>query len=82
MKFKEWIEKWSAIITLVLFLASVVGWIIDSRVNRKVMKIQLESHDADIEWLVKSMRDQKEFNGGVIMYIKLDSNIDIEDESD
>lgn len=79
---KRWFEKWQSIITLILFLATAIGWFVDSRVNRKVLKIQLEDVSKDVEFAIEALRKQENINGKVIMYIQLDSNIDIDEKTD
>ena len=69
----KWLEKYQSIISTILFLAAVTGWIVDSIVSRKVMKIQVSSNSENIEWIVQSMLEDKEFKGKVIMYIEMDS---------
>ena len=74
----KWLQKYQSTISTVLFLAAATGWIIDSMVNKKVMKIQLETNSENIEWIVQSMMEDKEFKGKVIMYIEMDSKKDEE----
>lgn len=69
----KWLEKYQSVISTILFFAAVAGWIVDSIVSRKVMKIKVESNSENIEWIVQSMMEDKEFKGKVIMYIEMDS---------
>jgi UDP-glucose 6-dehydrogenase len=78
---KKFIEKWQGVITLILFMVSVIGWVVDSQVNKKLMKAQLDANTKQVEKLVESINDQKTLNGRFIMYIELDSKQDGNDSN-
>lgn len=69
----KWLEKYQSIISTVLFLAAVTGWLVDSMVTKRVMKAQVEENAENIEWIVQALLEDKEFKGKIIMYMEMDA---------
>lgn len=75
---KKWVDKYQSVISLILFAAAVIGWIVDSQVNQKVTEIKVEANSENIEWIVQTMLEDKELKGKIIMYIQMEEGIDVE----
>ena len=67
----EFIRKNQAIIAIVLFIATLIGWIVDSQVKKRVMQATIENHTEQIKELIQSDKNQIGLNSSFITYMKL-----------